>query len=136
MANMSNWLEQQLLGAIFKGQSYSNQTVYVALCTNTLNDTTTGSQLAEPGGNYQRQATTASDWSVVDGTTFDGTVNNITDIEWEDVTWADTIIAVALVNQASGGEVLFWGQLVNAKTVSVDDSVRFMVGSLVVQIDD
>lgn len=136
MANMSNYLEQQLLAAIFKNQSYSAGTVYVALCTSALTDADTGASLSEPntGAGYVRKSTAPTDWST--HITDDGTIENVNNIEWLDVTWSDTIVAVALTDASAGGNVLFWGPLITPKVVSIDDSVRFSPGALIVQIDD
>lgn len=139
MANMSNYLETQILNHLFRGTPYTAPaTIYVALCTDTLDDTfENGSDLPEPSAanGYVRKpiASTAAKWSAP---TEDGIIKNVEEVKWDKVQWEDTIRAVALCNAATGGKVLFWGDLSREKVVTQDDSISFAADSLSIQIDN
>lgn len=137
MADMSNYLEQQLLLAIFKQQSYSASATYIALLTAAADDSSTGSSISEPStaAGYARVLAAAGDWSNPAAVT-DGTIYNVNPIEWEDVTWSATIAGVAICDAQTGGNVLFYADLATPKQVDFDDTVRFAANALVVQIDD
>lgn len=134
MANMSDYLEDKILRALFLNQTYASPTVYVALLTATPDDTSTGSSIAEPpvASGYVRQQAAAAKWAAP----IDGTIKNSDDIKWEDVTWAAEITSVALCDEEQGGNVLFWGELATAKQIAIGDSVTFRPDALAIQIDD
>jgi len=146
MANMSNYLENKMIDFLFRGVSFSApSTLYVALCTATVSDSSTGSTIAEvSGGNYARIAITsnASNWFTTNGdnaATSSGTggaTGNSGTIAWNSVTWSATVTDVAICDAASGGNVLFYGTLSASKTVASGDSISFAANSLTLQIDN
>jgi hypothetical protein len=137
MANMSNYLEEKILNSLFRGVSYSApSSVYIALCTETVDDTDDGSTLAEPTGTgYARKAvvSNATSWTAPDQ---DGTIKNSEEIKWGSVQWNATIKAIAICDALSNGNVLFWGALTASKVVTADDSISFAPNTLSIQIDN
>jgi hypothetical protein len=137
MANMSDYLEGKILNHLFRGTSYSApSSVYIALCTDTLDDTDDGASIAEPTGTgYARQAvaSNATNWSAPNA---DGTIKNSEEIKWDSVQWSATIKAVAICDALTNGNVLFWGTLTAQKVVTVDDSISFGPNTLSIQIDN
>lgn len=146
MANMSNYLENKLIDFIFRGVSYSAPaTLYVALCTSAVSDSSTGSTISEvSGGNYARVSITSNttNWYTTNGDTAatssgtNGTTGNANTISWNSVTWAATVTDVAICDAASGGNVLFFGTLSASKSVASGDSISFAANSLTLQIDN
>ncbi len=150
MANASNFLENKLVDHLFRGTAYTAPaTMYVALCTAVPSDTTTGTTVAEvSGGNYVRASIAAStaNWystqadvtSLSTGTT--GTTSNVNNISWTSTGWTGTVVAVALLDAPTLGNMLFWGQLTVAKVVSSGDTLQLTggggSGSLSVQLDN
>lgn len=141
MANMSNYLEKQLLNHLFRGANYASPSkLWIALCTDTLDDTIEeGSELPEvEGGDYQRKSIDSSTaaWTEPD---LDGVTKNIAEIKWENVTWEATVKAIAICTAGPAratGKVLFWGDLTKEKVVTEDDSVSFAANALSIQIDN
>lgn len=120
---LSNYLENKLIDFLFRGVSYSPPSnLYVALCNAVPTAATTGSTLAEvSGGNYTRKpvVASASTWyttqhdtgSVSTGTS--GLTGNVNAINWQSVTWSDTVVAVAVCDALTAGNLLYF--------VSIDD---------------
>lgn len=140
MANMSNYLETQILNHLFRGTPYPAPTnVYIALCNDTLDDTyVAGNSLPEiTGGDYTRKAVqcTPQKWTAPDP---DGIIKNVEEIKWEQVSWEDTVKAIAITDspQPLQGNVLFWGDLTKEKVVTEDDSISFAAQALSIQIDN
>lgn len=146
MANMSNYLENKLIDFLFRGVAFSApSTLYVALCTATPTDSSTGSTITEvSGGNYARQSlvSNTSNWSTTNadnaatssGTT--GTTTNSTQISWTSVTWTGTVTSVAICDALSGGNMLFYAPLSNSQVVSSGDSISFGINNISIQIDN
>lgn len=134
MANMSDYLEEKILKALFKNQPYPSPTPYIALLTTVPDDAATGGSIAEPSTEegYARQLADSSKW----GNPSDGIIKNNNDIKWEDVEWTATIVAVAICDALEGGNVLFWGELASTKQIAVGDSITFRPDALSIEIDD
>lgn len=146
MASMSNYLENKLIDFLFRGGSFSPPaTLYVALCTSSPSDSSTGSTISEvSGGNYSRQSITSntSNWSTTNGDNgatssgTNGTTGNSNTVTWSGVTWTGTVTDIAICDAATGGNVLFYASLASAKTVASGDSISFAANSLTIQIDN
>lgn len=120
--NISNYLAQSLLNAVFRGQAYSSpSTVYLALYTSDPTAADTGSEVG--GGAYARQPITLSAPSPESGKQ---TIKNTDDIEF-DVATADwgTVTHVGIRDAATGGNLLYFGPLETPRTILSGD--RFVV---------
>jgi len=140
MANMSNYLEVQVLNHLFRGTPYTAPTrVYIALCTDTIDDETDGTSLPEvTATGYERKPIDcdAGAWSEPDD---DGIIKNIEEVKWDKVEWEATIKAIAICDDGPDplqGNVLFWGTLTKEKVVTADDSISFAEEALSIQIDN
>lgn len=146
MANMSNYLENQLVDFLFRGGSFTPPaTLYFALCTSTPSESSTGSTISEiSGGNYSRQslAASSSNWYSTQADTTatssgtNGTTSNAVSIAWNSVTWTGTVTSVAICDASSGGNMLFYSALNSNKTLASGDSISFAVSGLSIQIDN
>jgi len=146
MANMTNYLENKLVDFLFRGVSFSPpSTLYIALCTASPSDSSTGSTITEvSGGNYARQSivSNTTNWSTTNadngatssGTT--GTTTNSVSVAWTSVTWSGTVNSVAICDSLTGGNVLFYANLASNVTVSSGDSISFAINALSIQIDN
>ena len=122
MTAASDYLENKLLAHTFSNTAYTSpSTVYVALYTVAPTDSTTGTEVT--GGGYVRQSasftTTASD------------TTNASAIEWPTAT-ADygTVVAVAVLDASSSGNMLAFAALDTNKTISTGDVFRVPSGDL------
>jgi hypothetical protein len=147
MANMSNYLENKLIDFLLRGVSFTPPTnLYIALCTSSVSDASTGSNIPEvAGGNYTRQsiASNSSNWSTtnadnssVSSGTGGTTTNNALSITWTNVSWSGTVTHMAICDAMTGGNVLFFGSLDSAKTIASGDSVSFGINTINIQIDN
>jgi len=125
MAEFSTYLENKIIDHMLRNQSFTPPTtVYVALFTadNGLEGGTITGEVS--GGAYARQAVTLSAAS-------DGESSNSADIEFPTATadWG-TITHVALMDAASGGNVLMHSALDASKTVNNGDTFKINAGDL------
>lgn len=130
---MSDFLELKLLDHVLGATVYTAPaTTYIALYTATPADAGGGTEVA--GGSYARIAKTnnATNWPAAAA----GSKSNGTDIDFGTATanWG-TIVAVAILDAASGGNFLFYGALTATKTVNNGDGFKFLATKLVVAFD-
>ncbi len=131
MGSFSDYWENEMLDHIFGKGSYTPPTIYVALST--ADPTDAGSGLSEPSGNgYARKQTSASNWDAASG----GALDNANDIAFNEATgsWG-TITHFALMDAASGGNMLAHGALSESKTIGSGDTAKFAAGDLDVSLD-
>ena len=146
MAAMSNYLENKLIDAIFRGQAFTMPaTIHVALFTGAPTDSAGGTEVT--GGAYARVAVTSSlaNWagtqaagSTVASSGTEGTTSNNNAVTFPAPTanWG-TITHFALMDAASGGNMLVHGALLQSKTVNNGDAApQFAAGALSFQIDN
>jgi hypothetical protein len=131
MGSLGGYLEDELLDHVFGKGSYPSPVVYVALSTeDPLDD---GSGLAEPSGTgYARAQTSGADWNLSSG----GSIDNINEITFNEAAgnWG-TITHFALMDAASGGNLLVHGALSQSIPVSSGDTPKFAAGDLDVSLD-
>lgn len=131
MGSFSDYLEDELLDHVFGKGSYTPPTIYIALSTaDPLDD---GSGLAEPSGNgYARAQTAGTDWNAASG----GAIDNANAIAFNEATgsWG-TVTHFALMDAASGGNVLVHGVLSASKSIGSGDTAEFAAGDLDVSLD-
>jgi len=140
MTAMSDYLEQQLVNHIFRTSSFAKpSTLAVALCTATVADedtTLAGKEVANAGG-YARQTRNPGDsnWNIV-AASGGHEAQNAANIDFPQATgdWG-TITYAAICNSAThnGGNMLFYGPLVVARSVQTGDIFRFSAGALKVR---
>lgn len=138
MAGFSNYAENAILNSLFGkssdlGALDQQPTIYVALCTESPTDTSTGSTIEEADyGTYTRVLTSASSWSIASG----GSISNATAILFPESTGgSNTITHFVLVDSASGGNILCFGALDEPKTIIANDAPAFQIGSIIVNLD-
>lgn len=148
MTAMTNYLENKLLDHVFRGAAFSApSSLYVALFTESPTDA--GNDGTEcTGGEYARVAVAGSttNWSGTQGagTTAasdgeSGTVSNNLAITFPspDTAGWGTVIATAIFDAATGGNMLLWGPVSPSKTISMGDAPpQFAPGDLQYQIDN
>lgn len=135
---ISNYLANALLDFAFRNQSYTAPSTYVALTTATISDSDTGSTITEPSGNgYGRKLVnpnggSAPTWGTVSG----GTTDNDDNIDIGPASggsWG-TIVATALVDASTAGNLLFYDNGVTDQEVGDGDTYRFSAGDFDVSL--
>lgn len=130
MANMSNFLENEILDHILSAATYTAPaTVYFGLWTTTLDDTSTGATAGEvSGGSYARVAVTnnATNFPAASG----GVKSNGTAITFPTATasWG-TVTHMAVLDAASNGNILFWVALGASQAIGDGTTASFDVSA-------
>lgn len=134
MSAASNYLENKVLDHVLTATGYAApSTRYLGLFTNTSGNAATNLEAGTltdevSGGSYARKEVTfagaSNGTSATNATvTFDAATAN----------WG-TITHVAVMDNVSGGNVLFWGAVTTAKTIETGDTFQVSSGNLTVSL--
>jgi hypothetical protein len=123
----TDYLENKLVAHTFSNTAYTSpSTVYVALYTVAPTDSTTGTEVS--GGGYARQSASF--------TTTGNAATNASAIEYPTATGNyGTVVATALLDASSGGNMLAFATLSASKTISTGDVFRIPAGDLDITLD-
>ena len=137
MANMSSFLEEEILDHILRGNSYSSPTtVYVGLVSDsaTDDDLEDGDLTNEIDGyDGDRKEITFTEPSQVDGK---ATVESDVQIDFEDM--PETTVEYAIITDDStpdSGNILYWCPSVETKTTNEGDTYRIDTNNLTIDQD-
>lgn len=146
MAALSNYLENNIIDYVLRGQTFTPpSTLYVGLFTSAPSDTGGGTEVS--GGSYARVSIASSlvNWAGTQGagtTTASsgtsGTTSNNIVISFPTPTanWG-TITHVALFDASTSGNMIIYGALSTSKTVNNGDAApSFQAAALSFQIDN
>ena len=131
MSAMSDYLENELIKHLFRTGSFTKPTALeVALFTVTPSDAGGGTEVS--GGSYARVNVPPLDanWAATSGT--DGHTDNVADIVFPTPTanWGQ-VVAFAIFDAHTAGNMLFWGALTTPKTINNGDPApKFAAGAL------
>jgi hypothetical protein len=130
----SDYLENKLLDHIVGKASFTMPSpVYVALCTTTPTDASTGSTLVEANyTGYARKSVPSADW----GTASSGNTSNANAITFAACTGGTSSAqSFAICDALTGGNVLVWGVLGAALSISNGITPAFNAGQLIITAD-
>lgn len=131
--SFSNDLEAKLLNHVFGAAAYTKPTtIYAALFTAAPNGAGGGTEVS--GGSYVRMPIGAMTITPTDGTN-PTQASNAATMEWPVATadWG-TVTHGAIFDAATGGNMLDFSQLDNAKQILNGDVFRYIAGKLRVQL--
>lgn len=128
--SLSNYTENKVLDHVVGKTSFTMPSTWLALFTVAPTDAGGGTEVT--GGSYARVATAGADWSAASG----GAITNANALTFPQATdnWG-TIVAAALLDASSGGNMLIWGDLAVNKTVTTDDTISFPAGDIDFTLD-
>lgn len=123
----TDYLENKLVAHTFSNTAFTSpSTVYVALYTVAPTDSTTGTEVS--GGGYARQSAAF--------TTTGNAATNASAIEYPTATGNyGTVVAVAILDASSSGNMLAYATLSSSKTISTGDVFRIPAGDLDITLD-
>ena len=123
----TDYLENKLVAHTFSATAYTSpSTVYVALYTVAPTDSTTGTEVS--GGGYARQSASF--------TSTGNAATNASAIEYPTATGNyGTVVAVAILDASSSGNMLAYATLSASKTISTGDVFRIPAGDLDITLD-
>ena len=128
MAELSDYLENNLLDHVLRNVSYTSPTtVYVGLYTSDPADDNSGTEVS--GGSYARQILSVT-------TATDGIVTSSADVTFPQATesWG-TISHIGLLDAVSSGNLLMHTPLTTSKTIDEGDIFKIPLGSLTASMD-
>jgi hypothetical protein len=123
MSAKTNYLEDAIIDHVLRNSALSSPTtVYCALYTVTPGEAGGGTEVS--GGSYARQSVAFSD-------PVDGASSNVSAITFPTASenWGE-IVAFAILDDVSAGNMLYYGALAVNKTVLSGDVFEFLSGQL------
>ena len=127
--SFSDYLENELLDHVLKTTAYTVPTnLYVALYTAAPTDAGGGTEVS--GGSYARKLHNAYDASSGGATENTGVITFAT----ATASWG-TVLAFAIFDEITGGNMLMWGDLTASKAVDSGDTAEFADGALDITLD-
>lgn len=129
--SFSDYLEDKVLKHVFTNTAYTPaSTLYIALYTVAPTDAGGGTEVSTSGTNYARQSAAFT----VSGTSPTQAANTSA-VEWgtASASWG-TIVAAAVFDASTAGNMLAWADLTNNKTIASGDVFRFPASSFVVTL--
>jgi hypothetical protein len=130
MGSFSNYLEKKLIDHTFKTAAYTAATnIYVALSKSTLADTATGTTLPGEvtGGGYVRKK--CNTWDAAGATTGDTENTQVVTFATATAAWG-TVVAFAVCDKTTLGNVLCYGTLTTPKAIGSGDTAKFATGAI------
>ena len=125
--NLTNYLENKLLDHFLGTTTYTRPNpVYVALFTVAPGDAGGGTEVT--GGSYARQ--TAAFTAASSGAT-----SNSANIDFTGMPAANAIVAIAIFDASTSGNMLVHGTLTTNKQTDAGDTLRIATGDLDISID-
>ncbi|BAQ90029.1 b-glycanase [uncultured Mediterranean phage uvMED] len=123
----TDYLENKVLDFVFSGGSFSQPgTKYLALYTVAPTDSSAGTEVT--GGGYVRQTVTL--------TTSGSDTTNSAAVEYPTATAGyGTVVAVAVLDASSGGNMLAYASLTANKTIATGDVFRVPAGDLDISLN-
>lgn len=134
--SFSDYLENKLLDHVFGAVAYSAPaTIYVALLTAAPTDASTGSTITEANyTGYARKSMTNNKTTF--STSSGGALSNAAAITFAQCTAGSSAVThFAIVDAASGGNILAWGDLTVSKTITSGDIPEFAATSLSISLN-
>ena len=127
--SFSDYLELEVLDHVLKTGAYTQPTnIYVALFTVAPTDAAGGTEVT--GGSYARKV--HNSWDVAAS----GATENTGAITFVEATasWG-TVVAFALFDAITAGNMLMWGDLTTSKAIGSGDTASFADGELDITLD-
>lgn len=123
--NLSNYLETRILDHILGTTAFTMPTAYLALYTTAPTDSTSGVEVA--GGSYARKA-------IAFNAASSGAATNSANVDFTNMP-TSTVVAVAVVDALTSGNILVYGALTTSRSVVLGDTLRISAGDLSISID-
>ena len=130
MTALSNYAENKILDHLFKNTSYTSPQAYIGYFTDTITDASVPTEVS--GNGYARIR--------IDnkmGSASSGSITNSSAITFNAASGGDhgTIVAIAIFDASSSGNMLAYGSLSSSKTISDGDQLNIASSNLTISID-
>jgi len=122
--SFTDYLEDKILKHVFTNTAYTSPTtVYVGLFTTAPTDTGGGTEIS--GSGYTRKSAAFT----VSGTGTLATNSAAIDFDAATGSWG-TVVAMAIFDASTAGNMLAWADLTTSKTIATGDVLRIPIGDL------
>jgi len=122
--SFTDYLEDKILKHVFTNTAYTSPTtVYVGLFTTAPTDTGGGTEITGMGYTRKSAAFTVS------GTGTLATNSAAIDFDAATGSWG-TVVAMAIFDASTAGNMLAWADLTTSKTIATGDVLRIPIGDL------
>jgi hypothetical protein len=130
--NLSNYAELAILEHSVGKTSWTKPSCYVALYTVAPTDSSSGTEVSSSGTAYTRQQLLNTDWASASS----GSITTASDVTFPTATasWG-TVVAAAIVDASSSGNIIWYGTLTSNKTVDSGDTFKITAGNLTLSLD-
>lgn len=130
MTALSNYAENKILDHLFKNTSYTSPSAYIGYFNNTITDDSVPTEVS--GNGYARVQIDG-----LMGSAASGSISNTSAITFPAASGGDhgTVVAIAIFDAASSGNMLAYGTLTSSKTISDGDQLNIAIGNLTISID-
>lgn len=135
MSAMSNYLEGEIIKHVFRTGSFVKPTILaVGLFTSSPTDGNTATEIS--GNAYARAVLNPSDanWSAPSSGNGSTSNSGVLTFPTPSGNWG-TVTHFGIYDATSGGNLLFWGPLIDDRTITSGDSVTFSIGQLGITLD-
>lgn len=127
---MSDYMANAILDHLLEGTAYTPGSKYLAACTAEISDSDTGSTITEPEDTYERKATGA--WDAA----YKGASANTSLISFPKASAGyGTVSYVAVVDDSTGGNILWHGEMTTPKGVGQSDVLKYAAGAITISLD-
>lgn len=125
-SGIADYAENKILEHSVGKTAWTLPSTWVALYTATPSDSGGGTEVS--GGSYARFATSGATWNAASA----GSISNAVDIVFTTASanWG-TLTGVAILDAATAGNFIWWGDLSVTKVVNNGDVFKFLAGQLV-----
>lgn len=129
--SFSDYLEDKVLKHVFTNTAYTPaSTLYVALYTVAPSDAGGGTEVSTSGSAYARQVMA---FTVSGSNPTQATNSGAVEFPTATSNWG-TIVAAAVFDASTGGNMLAWADLTTSKTVNSGDVFRFQASSFTITL--
>lgn len=136
MTAASNYLENKVLDHVLKNTAYTQPTnLYLGLYINTSGNAATNLEAGTLTDEVSTSGTAYGRQTVAFSAASGGTSATSATVTFTTATAAwGTITHVAILDQATGGNVLFWGAVTTAKAIDSGDTFQITSGNLSISL--
>ena len=130
MTALSNYAENKILDHLFKNTSYTSPSAYIGYFNNAITDDSVPTEVS--GNGYARVQIDG-----LMGSAASGSISNTSAITFPAASGGDhgTVVAIAIFDASTSGNMLAYGTLTSSKTISDGDQLNIAIGNLTISID-
>jgi hypothetical protein len=136
MTAASNYLENKILDHVLKNTAYTQPTgLYLGLFTNTSGNAATNLEAGTLTDEVSTSGTAYARKSIAFNAASSGTSISSATVTFDAATasWG-TITHVAIMDNSTGGQVLFWGAVTTSKQIDTGDTFQVTSGNLTISL--